>query len=191
MSDVQKQKALHEQHVRLLYSLGDFQLALSALTFLAECDFDESYSNVELRKFRCFETTAIISYTRPFAQSRGGPRLTIEMTGAELTVGQYELHDKLLLLRNKVIAHSDADMMRMASKSFRIPSREEDIVLFKSVFDEGLYLSGSFFYDFLELREIVSHAIYKKLFDLAQRNPDIFNLKLNADGRVAPFDNND
>lgn len=32
--------------VRLLYSLGDFNLANSAMAFLNECDADEKYSRV-------------------------------------------------------------------------------------------------------------------------------------------------
>ena len=53
---------------RLLYSLNDLQQALSASAFLHELDEGEEYSKVDLRRFRCFETTLVIAYTRPFTQ---------------------------------------------------------------------------------------------------------------------------
>jgi len=57
----------------IIYSAWDFQQALSALTFLLEeCDFDEQYSRIQLRKFRCFETTTIVSFSRPFKVARVG-----------------------------------------------------------------------------------------------------------------------
>lgn len=82
-------------YLRLLYSLGDFQLALSAAAFLGDCDPDAKYSKIELRRFRCYETTVIVAYTRPFSQSKGGiPPLTLKMTGAILSRDQKELHRK-------------------------------------------------------------------------------------------------
>ena len=46
---------------RAIFSLWDIQQALSALTFLLEeCSFDQEYTPIELRKFRCYEGTLII-----------------------------------------------------------------------------------------------------------------------------------
>jgi hypothetical protein len=74
------------RRIRLLYSLGDFQLALSACQFLSECDPQSKYNKIELRRFRCFETTLIITYSRPFSQSEGSvPPLTLKMAKAEFT----------------------------------------------------------------------------------------------------------
>ena len=43
---------------RLVYSAWDFQQALSALTFLIEdCDYDRLHNVLELRRFRCYETS--------------------------------------------------------------------------------------------------------------------------------------
>jgi hypothetical protein len=45
---------------------------LSALTFLVEdCDFEETYNYIDIRRFKCYENNFIISYSRPFTSSRG------------------------------------------------------------------------------------------------------------------------
>jgi hypothetical protein len=65
---------------RIIYSLWDFQQALSAITFLLEeCDFGAKYHFVELRKFRCYETNIIVSFTRPFETSRGHTSLGLKV----------------------------------------------------------------------------------------------------------------
>jgi hypothetical protein len=70
---------------RLAYSLWDFQQSLSALTFLMEeCDFDAKYTAVELRRFRCFESTVIISFARPFEGSRGQTAVGLRAIGIQL-----------------------------------------------------------------------------------------------------------
>jgi hypothetical protein len=57
---------------RLLYSLNDLQQALSACSFLYECDDEGIYSKAELRRFRCYETTLVVAYGRAFSQSLAG-----------------------------------------------------------------------------------------------------------------------
>ena len=70
---------------RIVYSIWDFQQALSALTFLmADCDLDGRYSKVELRRFRCYEAQVIISFCRPFVESRGSNSLSLKKLGMRL-----------------------------------------------------------------------------------------------------------
>jgi hypothetical protein len=168
---------LARERLRLLYSLGDFQLALSAADFLEECDPDGQYSKVDLRRFRCYETTAIVSYTRPFSGSHGNvPRLTLEMTGAELTDEHRELHHALIRLRNKVVAHSDADMMRMLAHAAPIDvDKDFSFIFLHSIFDEGLTFIGSELVALKELLNCVFHAVYTKLLREAQMRPADFN----------------
>src|ERR1700716_2489277 len=83
------------RRMRLLYSLNDLQQALSACEFLYECDESKTYSKVELRRFRCFETTLVIAYTRPFSQSRGTvPSLTFKMAGLKFSKKRTSLHER-------------------------------------------------------------------------------------------------
>jgi hypothetical protein len=123
--------ALHAERRRrrLLYSLHDLQQALSACEFLRECDDTQKYSRAELRRFRCYETALVIAYTRPFTQSRGEALpLSMKMTNLKLSVDRRALHDRLVEMRNKIVAHSDSEMMRMTIQPFvtRTPTRESD-----------------------------------------------------------------
>jgi hypothetical protein len=176
-------RLLHAERrrIRLLYSLGDFQLALSACDFLYECDPQSRYSKIELRRFRCFETSLIIAYGRPFSQSEGGvPPLTLKMAKAELTEQQQSLHRRLVRMRNKVIAHSDREMMRMTTQTFDVPLGDDGhkFVLIQSVFDEGVTLLGDLLIDTNELLRKLYHSTYKTLSDEAQKNPSLLNMRL-------------
>lgn len=98
----------------MLYSLNDLQQALSACEFLYECEESGLYNKIELRRFRCYETTLVVAYTRPFSQSRGETLpLTMKMIGLKLSKERRALHDSLVEMRNKIMAHSDSEMMRM------------------------------------------------------------------------------
>jgi hypothetical protein len=170
---------LPRHRLRLLYSLGDFQLALSAAAFLSECDPEAKYSNVELRRFRCYETTIIIAYTRPFSQSKGGiPHLSLKMVGATLSAEQKKLHQKLMNLRNKVIAHSDADMMRMVSKAHLTKfDNGFKFVYLQTAFDEGLTFIGDELIALDELLHLMFSAMYTKLLKEAQMRPKDFDIR--------------
>jgi hypothetical protein len=178
-SALPKSKRASRQRLRLLYSLGDFQLALSAAAFLSECDPKANYSKIELRRFRCYETTVIMAYTRPFSQSKGEiPPLTIKMTGATLTGEQKELHRRLVQLRNKVVAHSDAEMMRIVSKTYPMQLNNDfEFVFLQTVFDEGLTFVGNDLINLDELLHLLFHAAYTKLLKEAQSRPKDFNLR--------------
>src|ERR1700738_5146630 len=104
---------------RLLYSMNDLQQALSACEFMYECDETQTYSKIELRRFRCYETTLVVAYTRPFSQSRGEPApLTMKMVDLKLSKERQALHGSLMEMRNKIMAHSDSEMMRMTTQTF-------------------------------------------------------------------------
>jgi hypothetical protein len=173
-----KRSALERRRLRLLYSLSDLQIALSAATFLAECEPEELYTKIELRRFRCYETTAIMAYTRPFSESKGEvPQLGFKMIGAALSDEQKALHQRLLELRNQVVAHSDSKMMRMLSRahSIRLDDGFEFVTL-ETVFDEGLHFSGRDLRALSDLILVVSHAVCTTLFEEAQTQPSEFNL---------------
>jgi len=181
-SSVAGARVLHAERrrIRLLYSLGDLQLALSACAFLMECDPDSRYSKVEMRRFRCFETALIIAYARPFSQSDGGvPPLTLKMANVNLSEEEMTLHRRLIRMRNKVIAHSDRELMRMTTKSHRFPIRKgKNLVLVETVFDEGITLLGELLLDTNSLLHRLYQEIFKTLHDEAQANPKLFDLRI-------------
>ena len=166
----------------MLAALGDFQLANSAAAFLYDFDKDEPYDHIELRRFRCYEHTAIVSYSRPFTQSRGAslPHLSLKQCGVELDQDELDLHKLILNLRNKLFAHSDLEMMNFASAAHKIDMEADfDFVLLQTKFDEGLH-----FFDFNSQVKLVNlirkllFGLYGKLSKMAQTDIDGFNLKV-------------
>ena len=118
-----------EQLTRLLLTSRDFQLALSAFTFLMEdVDWDEDYRLPDLRRFYCYEAAAVVSYVRPFVHSRGGVRpFSWKDISAKLSENELALHDKLFLDRNKLVAHSDADYVELRRVVIRTRFRDGEL----------------------------------------------------------------
>ena len=176
------EEKLRKQKIRMLAALGDFQLANSAAAFLYEFDKDEPYDHIELRRFRCYEQTAIVSYSRPFTQSRGAnlPHLSLKQCGVELDQDELELHKRILDLRNKLFAHSDLEMMNFAAAAHKIDVEADfDFVHLHTKFDEGLhFVDFNSQYKLTDLIRKLRYGLYKKLSKMAQSDPDAFNLKV-------------
>ena len=133
-------KLTDKQLTRAIYSTWDFQQALSALTFLLEdCDFTKKCNKIELRRFRCYETTFIISLARSFTQSRNASILNLKVLNIKLSAKEKKLLDEIKYLRKKVIAHSDEDEMHFRSNIISIFEDEFKIPYFQ--FNEGLSFS--------------------------------------------------
>ncbi|PCO05088.1 hypothetical protein AWR36_010170 [Microbulbifer flavimaris] len=161
-----------QQLTRAIYSQWDFQQALSALTFLLEdCDFEEKYNKVELRRFRCYESTAIISFARPFEIARRGTTLGLRALGIKLSKSDCALRDKILDLRRKIIAHSAEEEMHYRVTTYPVIDGEFFIPHFQ--FNEGLHLSYS------ELRELetflrwITGKMGEFFIELAQSQPEL------------------
>lgn len=170
----------HKPRIRLLYSMKDIQLALSAADFLQECDPDAGIGKVELRRYKCYETTAIVAYARPFSESRGGfPKLSLKMIGVQLDDQSKVLHDEILDLRNRVIAHSDGEMMRMAVRLQKVHiGNGETMPYVRPVFDEGLAFVGfSSVSQLLTLFHTVFDGLYSTILEDVRNNPDKFDFR--------------
>jgi hypothetical protein len=156
---------------RLIYSKWDFQQALSALTFLME-DFDHerSYNNVQLRRFRCYETSVILSFSRPFEISRGRTSLGLKAIGVHLDEEELALKAKLLALRRQVIAHSDEEYMHYRGAMLK-PFEDLEFALPFFQFDEALHLREHHFRPIEALLHKLMHAISAKLFAIARETP--------------------
>lgn len=160
---------------RVIYSAWDFQQALSALIFLSEeCDFDAKYNKVDLRRFRCFETTMIVSFCRPFKTGRGREALDLSKIGFEFTQGECDLKDKLLWLRDKIISHSDEEEMEYRACSIR-PADDIDLRMPVVIFREALYLNQEEYAEIESLLRRIIDAIARFKFDYAQSNPNEFD----------------
>ncbi|MDI5922489.1 hypothetical protein QLQ86_17030 [Halomonas sp. LR5S13] len=160
---------------RIVYSGWDFQQALSALTFLLdECDFEQEYNYVDLRRFRCFETAMIVAFSRPFKVGRGRRPFDLEVIGFEMSTAEIGLKKKILYLRDKSVSHSDEEEMEFLISSIR-PCDDHGVRMPLERFQEGLQ------FDERELREIeglireILRAIAIFKFDFVQANPDEFD----------------
>jgi hypothetical protein len=182
--------ALHAEarRRRLLYSLNDLQQALSACDFLYECEESNTYSRIQLRRFRCYETTLVVAYTRPFTPSRGAAApLTMKMVGLKLSNHRQALHDRLMDMRNKIMAHSDSEMMRMTTQPFDVSMQdgERPMYLVQTVFDEGVTLLAALLIETNELLREVYQAVYGTLHKELQANPELFNIRIDSEAARA------
>jgi hypothetical protein len=171
-SDCIQERGLSDAQLnRIIASQWDFQQALSALTFLLdECDFDATYSNVQLRKFRCYETTVVVSFARPFEPSRGKTVLGLKTIGLSLSVAEKELKARLMGLRRQVIAHSDEDAMHFRGEVIS-PFDDLPLALPLLRFQETLYLTQEELRPLEALLRKLMQAITSSLFTLAQYQP--------------------
>jgi len=160
---------------RLIYSNWDFQQALSALTFLTnECDFHADYNRVDLRKFRCYESSLIISFARPFEPARGQTALGLRTIGVQLDAQERELKEVMLNLRRKIIAHSDEDRMHYRGSTHQLLEDSPiNLPLFQYV--ESLHIGEAQCRPLNALLRKLTSGISKALFKLAQTAPDRLN----------------
>lgn len=170
--------------------MHDLQQALRACELLSECDEDQKYSRAELRRFRCYETALVISYTRPFTQSRGHALpLSMKMANLKLSDDSRALHDRLVEMRNKIVAHSDNEMMRMTIQPFDVFEGEDGrpaLYMLQTVFDEGITLLGPLLNEVSSLIQQVYQAITRTLYKETQVDPKSFDIRvdyLNAQRR--------
>ena len=136
----------HHLFERLLLSLRDLAHAKSAITFiLQDVEYDKTYDLAELRRFQAYETSLIISYSRPFSQSSGDlPKLSYKALGVKLSSFSRAIHDDLIKKRNTVFAHSDADAIKYSYPvitEFERNDGSKFTVLYPPSFQEGLMFS--------------------------------------------------
>jgi hypothetical protein len=163
-----------EQFHRIVFSIWDFQQALSALTFLAEeCDLTGMYSRVELRRFKCYETQSIISFARPFVTSRSGIQLSAKRIGVTFTPEERKHRNQILLLRNKIVAHSDTEEMHYKVETLEFSGTNS----FNApwfIFDESLLLTENQRRDFESLLRKLINGLHEFAFQLCKSNPERF-----------------
>ncbi|MDF2415401.1 hypothetical protein [Aeromonas sp. 1HA1] len=160
---------------RVIYSGWDFQQALSAVTFLIqECEYDKKYSHIDLRRFRCFETTLIVSFARPFKVGKGREELDLSLIGFEFSTEELELKNKIIRLRDKVVSHSDEEEMEYLTYSIK-PFDDHDVRMPIARFREALYLEEDEIKKLDSLLQRLNYALSIYQFKIVQLHPDEFN----------------
>ena len=154
--------------------MWDIQQALSALTFLLEdCDFEERYSHVELRRFRCYESTLIISMARPFETTRGGTTIGLRALGITLNQDQKRLVKKILELRRTIVAHSSDDEMHFRVSTFPLKDGYQNVPHFQ--FNERLHLQEVELRQLESLLKYLKHQIAEFFYKVAQEQPELLD----------------
>lgn len=162
------------REVSYFYFLNDFELALSSLIFLIEdLDLEKKYSKVELRRLKAFHDAMIIAYNRPFSSTDYKLKLDIFSPSEE----QQELHDVLKEQRDKVVAHSDFNRMKIRIDTIA-PFYDSDIVKPISNFVEELFFVEKLPEIESWLRILIFH-MGKKTFKIAQSKGEVIYNKYN------------
>lgn len=155
---------LDSLQLRRVQALTDFSQSLSALTFFM--DIPERTTRVERKRYRCYHDAAIISYCRPFTKSKGLPILSMKSVCQQPTAGEKALHEFLMTERNKVVAHTDTDRMRLLLTSFDVA---DGIRFPQIVEDEGFALLGKEMLFELWLHKL-HRSLAKEVFHLMQQH---------------------
>ncbi|QWZ64894.1 hypothetical protein [Aeromonas sp. FDAARGOS 1417] len=160
---------------RIIYSGWDFQQALSAVTFLMqECEYDKKCSHIDLRRLKCFETTLIVSFARPFKVGRGREELDLSLIGFEFSTEELELKNKMIRLRDKVVSHSDEEEMEYRTYSIKLFD-DHDVRMPIARFREALYLEEDEIKKLEHLLHRLIYALSIYQFKIVQSCPDEFN----------------
>jgi hypothetical protein len=163
-------KLTEQQLTKAIYSMWDFQQALSALTFLLEeCDFESKYDKIKLRRFRCYESTVIIAMSKPIETTKGDVTIGFRALGIKHSQDEKALLARISKLRNKVIAHSISEEMH-----FRIDTFDVDGINMPTVqFNESLLLSEEELNETELLLKKMIRGISHFIFKTAQSTPEL------------------
>lgn len=125
---------------RLFISQRDFSIANSASVFLLEeVDPSATYDLAALRRFRCYETTMVVAYARPFSMAKGDVHpLRKSDVGLSRQHAFNPMHERLVSYRNTIFGHSDAEHIGMAVWSITPFEERPDIAMTIPRFDEGM-----------------------------------------------------
>lgn len=163
------------QLTRVIQACGDFQQALSALTFLSEeCDYAATYPIAEIRKFQCYENAAIVAFARPFEVSRGRSALGLRAVGVRLSPDEEKIKSKVIDLRRKVVAHSDDERMHFKISTMQ-PFADSPASIPVLIFQESLRLGPVNVEELRALLQKLVRGLAETLFALAQNQPERLN----------------
>jgi hypothetical protein len=167
---------------RIILACRDFQESLSAITFMLEemdPQEEETYTLPELRRLRCYETTAIVAYARAFNSQRKGKRdpFSFEDINLNLNQDEYDLHEKLVGFRDEIYAHSDADTADYSASIGEFEIRDCEVMRFmRPQHFEGTRLRWNEYRVFERLNQKAMDSCMKKMSVLSINHKDKFKV---------------
>ena len=169
--NIEKLRRNRPQLLRIISSANDFQMSLSALTwFMEELNSKEKFTELQIRKMRCFESVAVIAFCRPFIKSRSQTSLSRKLIGVTFSSDDEFLFQKLKRARNNYIAHSDEEGMHFLVDSFPI-SVVNKMQIPHMTFDNGLLLTKPEYYQLEDMLHGLLHAVHAIIWEFTQRYP--------------------
>ena len=132
-----------------------------------DIEWENEHPLGELRRFQAYETSLIVSYARPFSQSKGHiPRLSYAKLGIKLSAFTREIHKDLIAKRNKVFAHSDASAVEYLPP-FVMRGQRDDGAIYSTLgppkFREGTFFGQA---DIARIRVLVD-CLHSAVFFMA------------------------
>lgn len=108
---------------RWCIDLGDFRQAKEFAEHILRRKWQQNLNEtpVQSLEHKAFNTSLIVSYARPFHNNKtlkGAPASSLRKQTLEvLNEAEVELHDRILIMRDTVIAHSDGRALRVFSNA--------------------------------------------------------------------------
>ncbi len=167
---------------RIILAGRDCVESLSAVTFILE-DIDpkeeKTYTLAELRRLRCYETTAIVAYARAFNSQRKGKLdpFSYKDIGLDLDKDEQGLHNKLTSLRDEIYAHSDAEFANYSASIGELEIRKGKVMKFaRPIHFEGTRLRWN---EYRQLEKLGTGAVLccnAKILELSVNHLDKFKM---------------
>ena len=124
-----EQEVAARRYRRLLISRQDLSEALACIDLIDRSGLKRAGSGSHPLELIILTTALVVSYARPFVGTRGSGELADRVLPGSilrpLTRTQRELHDLMIHLRQKEIAHSDVEVLELSFRLF--PGGESSI----------------------------------------------------------------
>tara|TARA_R110002072_G_scaffold34164_6_gene102538 strand:+ start:470 stop:1075 length:606 start_codon:yes stop_codon:yes gene_type:complete len=131
-------KGKKNQFYRLLISFNDFKEALDIARIIFDKNNIDIEINTEKRKIdiltkEALSSALIVAYSRPFSGNDKSSKNSIPDLNKNvikiLNTNEKELHNSLIKLRNKAIAHSDSDIIDIKPYYMSVNNKKLDLLI--------------------------------------------------------------
>ena len=94
-----------EEYLHLVVCIECFRRSANILRDLLTCELNKTLADAAYK-------SAIVEYVKPYSVSNGDAKFKYKLSMFELAPSDVQMHETLVVLRDKVIAHSDLTPMQ-------------------------------------------------------------------------------